>query len=217
LEAGRQKLERGGILRFDPDWLAPSEADDLFRKLRTAVEWSQGIVRWFGSDRPEPRLSAWFGDSDYTYSGRTMHAAAWPALLAGLRARIEEAAGAPLNAVLLNLYRDGRDSMGMHSDDEPELGTNPVVASLSLGETRRFVLEPKKKSERRSGAYELSLGHGALLVMAGSCQHHYRHGIPKDARCRGERINLTFRCVLARAPTPVPADTNARIPNRHCE
>jgi alkylated DNA repair dioxygenase AlkB len=197
IEGGRHVLELGGELRFDPSWLAASEADELFRELRTRVAWQQGSIHQFGREILEPRLTAWFGDADYTYSGRTMRAAPWPASIASLRGRVERAADAPLNAVLLNLYRDGRDSMGMHSDAEPELGRNPLVASVSLGETRRFILEPKKKSARRSGRYELSLRHGALLVMAGSCQHHYRHGVPKEPGCRGERINLTFRNVIA--------------------
>jgi alkylated DNA repair dioxygenase AlkB len=192
-----QHLELGGVLRFDPDWMEKREADALFRALRESTPWTQGVIRMLGREVREPRLTAWFGDSDYTYSGRVMRAAPWPGLLVALRARVQHAAGVPLNAVLLNLYRDGQDSMGMHSDDEPELGRNPVVASVSLGETRTFVLEPKKKSARRVGRRELALGHGSLLVMAGSCQHHYRHGVRKEATCTGERINLTFHRLLA--------------------
>jgi alkylated DNA repair dioxygenase AlkB len=215
IDAGQNPLDLGGLLCFHPNWLSRADADWLFRELRSGVAWSQGTIQWFGREVPEPRLTAWFGDADYTYSGRTLRAAPWPAPIARLREPIEEAAygcaaaapfghaaGAPLNAVLLNLYRDGRDSMGMHSDDEPELGTNPVVASLSLGEVRRFVLEPKKKSARSTGCYEVALGHGALLVMGGACQHHYRHGVPKDERCRGERINLTFRRVIGCSEPP---------------
>ena len=194
------RLALGGLLRFDPNWLSRGESDELFRELRGGIAWSQGTISWFGREVLEPRLTAWFGEADYTYTGRTLRAAPWPAPIARLRGRIERAAEAPLNAVLVNLYRDGRDSMGMHSDDEPELGANPVVASLSLGAVRRFVLEPKKKSARRVGRYELALGNGALLVMAGSCQHHYRHGVPKDEHCRSERINLTFRTVVGSSP-----------------
>jgi uncharacterized protein (TIGR00290 family) len=194
--AGEHPLERGGLLRFDPAWLEPRAADALFRELRASIAWSRGTITLFGREILEPRLTAWFGDADYTYSGRTVRAAPWPPALAMLRDRVEQAAGAPLNAVLLNLYRDGSDRMGLHSDDEPVLGANPVVASVSLGETRKFVLQPKAKSARRSGSYEIALGHGSLLVMAGSCQHHYRHGVPKQPGCLGERINLTFRRVF---------------------
>jgi alkylated DNA repair dioxygenase AlkB len=201
IEGGPLVLELGGQLWLYPNWLAPPEADELFRQLRQGVPWSQGTLHQFGREVLEPRLSAWFGDADYTYSGRTLRSAPLPPPLASLCTRVERAAGTTLNAVLVNLYRDGRDSMGMHSDDEPELGANPVVASVSLGETRRFVLEPKKKSARAhdTSRRELLLGHGALLVMSGGCQHHYRHGVPKEERCQGERINLTFRRVFEKA------------------
>jgi alkylated DNA repair dioxygenase AlkB len=193
-----RELELGGHIRFEPIWIEPSEADAFFRELRATTAWHQGTIALFGREMREPRLTAWFGDSDYTYSGRTMRAAPWPPSVATIRTRVELATSVPFNSVLLNLYRDGRDSMGMHSDDEPELGTNPVIASVSFGETRRFVLQPKKKSARRTGSCALALGHGSLLVMSGSCQHHYRHGVPKEADCAGERINLTFRQVLSR-------------------
>jgi alkylated DNA repair dioxygenase AlkB len=147
----------------------------------------------FGRELREPRLTAWFGEADYTYSGRTVRASPWPSCLASLRARVERAAATSFNAVLLNLYRDGRDSMGLHSDDEPELGPDPMIASVSLGGARQFVLVPKKKSARRQGGYELQLTHGSLLVLTGACQHHYRHGVPKQPGFAHERINLTFR------------------------
>lgn len=196
MHAGRHELELGGSLFFDPSWLGPSEADALLNDLRGSVRWTQGTITLFGRQIDEPRLTAWIGDADYTYSGRTMRASPWPASLAGLRGRVEAATDTRLNSVLLNLYRDGRDSMGMHSDDEPELGENPTIASVSLGVTRTFVLSPKRKSARRGGSIELALGSGSLLVMSGSCQHHYRHGVPKEPACSGERINLTFRRVL---------------------
>jgi alkylated DNA repair dioxygenase AlkB len=194
LDDGETRLDHGGLVRYEPRWLAVDEADALMRALRADVDWTQGAIAMFGREVPEPRLTAWFGDADYTYSGRTMRAAPWPASLAALQARLERAAGAPFNAVLLNLYRDGSDSMGLHADDEPELGTNPVIASVSLGAERRFVLVPKKKAAR-DRALEVTLAHGSLLVMAGSCQHHYRHGLPKQPGA-GERINLTFRKIV---------------------
>jgi alkylated DNA repair dioxygenase AlkB len=196
--AGELQLELGGALRYAPDWLDRDEADLLFRELRSgSVPWTQGTIALFGRERREPRLTAWFGDADYTYSGRTMRAAPWLAGLTSLRARVEREADAPFNAVLLNLYRDGRDSMGMHSDDEPELGRDPIVASVSLGQARTFVLQPKKRTAREGCSYEIDLGHGSLVLMLGSCQHHYRHGVPQQPARSGERINLTFRRVLA--------------------
>jgi alkylated DNA repair dioxygenase AlkB len=202
VRAGQTNLPLGGSLRFEPGWLSRDEADALFDDLRYATAWSQGAIVMFGRELLEPRLTAWFGDADYTYSGRTVRAFPWPVSLAALRVRVERAAGVPFNAVLLNLYRDGRDSMGLHSDDELELGRDPTIASVSLGVGRRFVLVPKRKSARREGAYELELVHGSLLVMAGACQHQYRHGVPKQPLIRGERINLTFRRVFGHSPPP---------------
>jgi alkylated DNA repair dioxygenase AlkB len=194
---GETKLDLGGVIRFEPEWLPRSEADALLQELRTSVGWTQGAITLFGRDLLEPRLTAWVGDADYTYSGRTMRAAPWTGVLVELRARIERFAGARFNAVLLNLYRGGQDSMGMHSDDEPELGPDPIIASASLGATRRFVLAPKNKRAREAGTYEIALGHGSLLVMSGPTQHRYRHGIPKQPGFEGERINLTFRRILS--------------------
>jgi len=202
LAAGETHLAFGGLVRFHPNWMDLPKADDLLGELRASVGWSQGTIVLFGREVQEPRLTAWYGDVDYTYSGRTMKAAPWPPVLATLRSRVQAAVSVPLNTVLLNLYRDGKDSMGMHSDDEPELGRDPIIASVSLGAPRKFVLEPKRKSARRNGSYALVLSHGSLLVMAGSCQHHYRHGVPKEAKCRGERINLTFRHVLVQPSGP---------------
>ncbi|HZU82800.1 MAG TPA: alpha-ketoglutarate-dependent dioxygenase AlkB, partial [Polyangiaceae bacterium] len=137
--ATERPLELGGSLRFHPAWLDRAEADALFSELRTSLPWTQGTITLFGRERAEPRLTAWFGDADYTYSGRTLKAAPWPAPVEVLRRRAERETGVAFNFVLLNRYRDGGDSMGMHSDDEPELGTDPVIASVSLGATRRFV------------------------------------------------------------------------------
>ena len=190
-------LEFGGTIRLVPEWLTLGEADALFRELLESVSWHQGSIHVFGREIPEPRLTAWFGNADYTYSGRTVRACPWPAPLAKLRTRVESEVGSPFNAVLLNLYRNGADSMGMHSDDEPELGLEPVVASVSLGDSRRFILSPKAKSARgRVANHEMLLSHGSLLVMGAGCQDCYRHRVPKEPGRNGVRINLTFRYVL---------------------
>jgi alkylated DNA repair dioxygenase AlkB len=199
LAAGETRLDLGGHVRYEPGWLVAEEADALFRELRSSVDWKQGEITMFGREVLEPRLTAWFGEADYTYSGRTLRAAPWPAALAALRSRVDLASSARFNAALLNLYRDGNDSMGLHSDDEPELGADPTIASVSLGAERRFVLVPKKKAAR-DRTLEVMLGHGSLLVMAGACQHNYRHGVPKQPGGVGERINLTFRAVVVGAP-----------------
>jgi alkylated DNA repair dioxygenase AlkB len=200
LGPGEARLDHGGLVRYEPGWLAVDEADALVRELRAGIAWTQGSIAMFGREIPEPRLTAWIGDGDYTYSGRTMRASPWPPSLAALRTRLDRTASAQFNAVLLNLYRHGDDSMGLHSDDEPELGTDPVIASVSLGAERRFVLVPKKKAAR-DRAVEVVLAHGSLLVMGGTCQHHYRHGLPKQPGGEGERINLTFRRIVQTAPT----------------
>jgi alkylated DNA repair dioxygenase AlkB len=198
LHPGETSLSLGGFVRYEPAWLRRADADALLRELRPGVDWRQGAITMFGREALEPRLTAWFGDADYTYSGRTVRAAPWPDALATLLPRVEAAAGRRLNAALLNLYRDGDDSMGLHSDAEPELGRDPVIASLSLGAERRFVLVPRDKAALDQGL-EVTLAHGSLFVMGGACQHRYRHGVPKQRGQRGERINLTFRAIIPRA------------------
>ena len=189
----RIELSDGGWLTLQDGWLDSASADAALRALLETVRWRQEVITLFGRQIPQPRLSAWYGDpaAVYTYSGLTNTPQPWTPLLAELRGAVEEAAGAGFNAALLNYYRDGKDSMGMHADDEPELGTHPLIASLSLGSSRRFVLRHRKRAD---GRLDLELGHGSLLVMGGSTQHHYRHGVPKQAG-RGARVNLTFRRV----------------------
>jgi alkylated DNA repair dioxygenase AlkB len=190
----RIELADGAFLLDDPEFLEPGAADRLLERLRSEIEWTQGHVVLFGKRIAEPRLTAWFGAYDYAYSGRRLSASPMPEPIAQLAERIERATSERFNSVLVNRYRDGQDSVGYHADDEPELGLNPVVASVSLGVARRFVLRPKRPSagEPRS----LELGHGRLLVMGGSFQHRYRHALPKQPRVSGERINLTFRRLL---------------------
>ncbi len=193
----RIELLHGGFLLFHDPFLAPDQANEAFASLLAEVPFRQETIRLFGKPILQPRLTAWHGDpgAAYTYSGLSLAPTPWTPALSRLRARVEEAAGDSFNSVLVNLYRGGDDSMGKHSDDEPELGTNPVIASLSLGARRRFVLEPKKGGEKVT----LELGEGNLLVMAGTTQHHYRHGVPKQVN-RGARMNLTFRRIALSDP-----------------
>src|SRR5262249_50206572 len=125
-------------------------------------------------------------------SGVTHHAVEWTPTLSAIRRRVEEASGAAFNSLLLNLYRDGRDSIGFHTDAEPELGPNPVVASVSFGAVRHFILRHKTSREKLT----FPLAHGSLLVMGGTCQHFWLHGVPKTEQEVGERINLTFRQII---------------------
>jgi alkylated DNA repair dioxygenase AlkB len=183
-----QTVEDGGLITYIPDFYTAQEADALFTFLQRNVTWKQERGRF---NRLFPRLTALYADPGlvYKYSGVIYPALDWTPELDAIRRRVEVAAEAPFNSVLLNRYRDGNDSMGYHADAEPELGTNPIVPSLSFGAVRRFVLRHKKKK----GRLEFDLGHGSLLIMAGTLQHFWVHALPKTARPVGERINLTFR------------------------
>ncbi len=155
--------------RLSVGWMDSLQADDVLARLRIAIEWEQHSVRLFGRSVASPRLSCWIGDPEavYTYSGTRFRPRPWVEPLSALRERLQQDCAAPFNSVLANWYRSGSDSMGWHSDNEPELGSAPLIASLSLGATRRFALRSKSDhSERRV----LSLGHGDLLLMFGSAQ-----------------------------------------------
>ncbi len=181
-------------LAFDPHWLDAGTVAALLAALREAVPWEVHRIRLFGREHASPRLSCWIGDpqASYRYSGTHFQPRPWPAALCPIRARLARELGVDFNSVLANRYRDGRDAMGWHSDDEPELGRDPVIASLSLGATRRFVLKHRRTPARKLA---LELPPGSLLVMAGTTQQHYRHALPRTAKPVGERINLTFRHV----------------------
>ena len=157
--------------------------------------WRQQEITLFGKTHAQPRLSAWYGDLGYRYSGIRHQPAAWTETLQTLRERVQALSGQEFNSVLLNYYRNGNDRMGMHSDDETELGERPVIASLSLGEPRCFLLRHRSRNDLDT--IKLPLPGGSLLLMQGETQRHWRHGINSERRCRGARINLTFRRILA--------------------
>jgi alkylated DNA repair dioxygenase AlkB len=161
------------------------------------VPWETHRIRMFGREVDSPRLSCWIGDpgASYVYSRTRFEPRPWPAALQALRPRVDAAAGVAMNSVLANLYRDGRDAMGWHSDDEPELGAQPVIASLSLGGCRRFTLRHRTDPGQRLA---LELPHGSLLLMSGDTQANWRHALPRTARPVAARINLTFRRILPR-------------------
>jgi alkylated DNA repair dioxygenase AlkB len=182
-------------LLFDPKFLPVAEAHALLAQLTAEVAWEQRAIRLFGQEVPQPRLTAWYGDpaARYTYSGLAWEPTPWTPALLHLRQRLEAATGARYNSVLLNYYRNGRDSMGWHSDDEPELGPAPAIASLSLGATRRFRLRPRAGVVH--APFGLDLPSGSLLLMRGPTQQHWQHALPKTARPVAPRLNLTFRWV----------------------
>jgi len=177
-----------------PGWLSAATADDLFAVLTTSIPWEQKTIRIYGRETPVPRLTCWFGGAAYSYSGTTNVAHAWLPELEELRARLEDETAARFNSCLANVYRGGRDSVSWHSDDEPELGHNPTIASISLGDTRDFKLRHQTSREVST----IPLGHGDLLVMRGESQSHFRHSVPKRAHA-STRINLTFRCYTEEA------------------
>ena len=184
-------------LGLDPAWLSRAEADALFASLLAKIEWEVHRIRMFGRQIDSPRLSCWIGDpgASYTYSRTRFEPHPWPFMLLPIRERLRDTLGVDFNSVLANRYRNGRDAMGWHSDDEPELGPQPVIASVSLGATRRFALKPRGEG----GRLTLDLPHGSLLVMRGDTQARYRHALPATARPVGERINLTFRRIVLSA------------------
>jgi alkylated DNA repair dioxygenase AlkB len=168
-------------------------ADDVMRHLIDEVPWkAEKIVVW-GKTVLQPRLTAWYGDpgKSYTYSGLHLEPLPWTPILRDIKGRVEAVVGDAFNSVLLNYYRDHRDSMGLHSDDEPELGKRPMIASLSLGEKRLFIL--KHKTRKNLQPVRLKLASSSLLLMKGDTQRHWKHGIEKERRPCGPRVNLTFR------------------------
>lgn len=187
----------GADVRLDRDFLPRQDAHRLAARLREGLPWRQGHISIQGRSIPEPRLTSWHGDAgSYTYSGRTLQANPWTEELLEIRAAIEAVTGARFNSVLANLYREGhRDSIGMHADDER--GVGDVIASISLGREREFILAPKKGREGRRT--KVALPHGSLLVMAGETQRNWLHGVDKEPQpSPAWRINLTYRSMESR-------------------
>ncbi len=170
------------------------ESNQLFSNLYNDPNWKQEYIKMYGNSVPIPRLTAWYGDSgkSYTYSKIAMNPQPWTPTLLEIKSKIEVLSGVEFNSVLLNLYRSGSDSVAWHSDDEPELGENPVIGSVSFGGTRRFMFRHKYKKELKK---EVNLAHGTFLLMKGSTQHFWQHQIPKTAKLVEPRINLTFRVI----------------------
>lgn len=211
-ESPLRLCDRGLDLSYVPDFAAADDASRWLESLLCTIDWRQEHATLFGRTLPVPRLTAWHGDAGvrYRYSGIEHLAAPWTVVLREIRRRVETAAGARFNAVLLNYYRDGRDSVSWHSDDEPALGERPVIASVSLGAARRFRLRPRRRSaagshgrapntaQARQTGHELVLGHGSLTIMRGDTQRCWQHCVPRCANADA-RVNLTFRLVRNRA------------------
>jgi alkylated DNA repair dioxygenase AlkB len=170
--------------------------DDLLNRLIHSTRWrSEKIVVW-GRSHVQPRLISWYGDKgkSYSYSGVDLEPLPWTQSLLALKARTEAVAGTSFNSVLLNYYRDNNDSMGLHSDSERELGDKPIIASLSLGDRRTLIFKHKTRIDLPT--VKIPLESGSLLLMKGDTQTYWKHGINKESRPCGPRINLTFRTII---------------------
>jgi alkylated DNA repair dioxygenase AlkB len=165
---------------------------EVLARLIADTAWRSEIVTVWGKQHPQPRLTAWQGEARYTYSGLTLDPLPFSALLLDIKDAVEAASGRRFNSVLLNYYRNGRDSMGMHSDNEPELGPEPAIASVSVGARRTFILKHKRSGQ----TVRLALTDGSLLLMSGTTQDNWFHGINKESRVDGPRVNLTFRYIV---------------------
>lgn len=183
-------LGKGAYIDYAPDWLPAEEGERLLSVLLDRLEWAE-VTIWAGERSVvQPRLTAWAGELPYRYSGQTLAPRPIPDDLVAVWQQVSEATGVEYNHAVLNYYRNGGDNMGMHADDEPQLGRNPTIAALSLGAVRKFVLRPKGK---KNYWVNYRLAHGSLLVMRGTIQHRWYHGVPKQPSAEGPRINVTFR------------------------
>ena len=181
-------------ITYYPQFMEAAYASEVFQKLFKETAWQQDDIKIFGKTYKQPRLTALYGDEgkSYSYSNITMYPKPMTALLKEIKAKIEMETQTVFNTVLLNLYRDGNDSNGWHSDNEKELGKNPVIASVSLGAKRSFKL--KHRGDKKLN-YKIFLNHGSLLLMEGETQHHWLHELPKSKKITDPRINLTFRVI----------------------
>lgn len=184
------------------------DADNWFPSLLAETPWQQDAIHIAGQLRKIPRLQAWYGDADahYQYSGLSLAPQPWSPLMKTIKTQVEGLTGQVFNSALLNLYRDGHDSVSWHADDEKELGNNPIIASLSLGAIRQFCLKEKNslknsvpitkaKNAPKKRHYKLYLDHASLLVMGAGVQNHWLHAIPKQTEITAPRINITFRSI----------------------
>ncbi len=179
-------------LRYIPNFFNSENANFYFEKLQQEIPWKQDKIKLFGKEHFQPRLSAFFAaqDVNYAYSGLKLKPKEFSEEILQIRKSVEEFSGLTFNSCLANLYRDGQDSMGWHSDDEKELGKNPVIASVSFGAERIFHLKNKTDKNLKQ---KVSLVHGSLLMMEEATQHNWKHQLPKTKKSIGPRLNLTFR------------------------
>ncbi|PST83553.1 alpha-ketoglutarate-dependent dioxygenase AlkB [Pedobacter yulinensis] len=194
-DSGQSSALPDELLEYRPGFLTGPVADDLFTLLHETAPWQQRLVRMYEKDVQTPRLTAWFGDEEaLEVVEKTIRPLArWTPELEALRRQLAVLAGVAFNSVLLNLYRDGQDSVAWHSDKETIMGSHPVIASVSLGQVRTFDI--RRKADH-ADKYAVRLEHGSLLLMKGKLQQDWEHRVAKSTQQMGPRINLTFRKVV---------------------
>ena len=183
-----------GELMWWPGIELGHSSERILSQLIETCAWRQEEITVYGKAYQQPRLSAWHGDMGYSYSGIRLEPMPWSPLLLDIKARVQDLVGHEFNSVLLNYYRDQHDKMGMHSDDERELGPQPVIASLSIGETRSLLFRHKTRKDLKT--IKLALPSTSLLLMRGETQRYWRHGINPERNHCGARVNLTFRSII---------------------
>ena len=184
-----------GRLKYIYPFYKSTEADQLYHELKDQIQWSQESIFIFGKDTKLPRLTAWYGDVDtnYEYSGLINTPIPWTKTLLLIKKKVEIETNTKFNSVLLNYYRDGRDHVSWHADDEAELGENPVIASLSFGESRTFKIKHKYKKDIKT--LSLNAENGSLIIMSGGMQKDWLHSLTKTSKPISGRVNLTFRYI----------------------
>jgi len=192
ISSGDNLLPFGGELYYIENFISRSKSDDYFNQLFTEIRWKQEPIKIFGKEIMQPRLTAWYGDVEksYTYSGITMTANHWIHPLLEIKSLADNISGEESTSVLMNLYRDGNDALGWHRDNEKMLGPAPVIASVSLGAVRTFQL---RNYRDKKNLLSLDLHPGSLVIMKGDSQKEWEHRVPRTSKKVGARINLTFR------------------------
>ena len=204
-------LGQGSWVTYEADWLSSDEAVKGFDTLYNELNWVERSIIAKGKVVQQPRLMTWAGELPYLYSGQVLEPQSMHPLLRSLGERLSQHCGLAFNHVVANLYRNGKDRVGFHADDEPELGYEPLIASVSLGISRRFVLKHKYKSRKKS----FNLKSGSLLVMGGSCQHRWYHALPANPQITEARINLTYRVLRGTPGWRAPREEDPRQHKRN--
>lgn len=192
IKVGLNKINNGEFI-FEPNFFDVDESKFFLENLKNKILWKQESMNMYGKQINFPRLTSWYGENDkpYSFSGIKLNPNPWSNELIAIKQKIEPVSNTEFNSVLLNLYRDGKDSISWHTDAEKELGKNPIIASVNFGATRKFQLRHIETKEK----LEIDLSNGSLLIMQGELQHFWQHQVPKTNSLISERINLTFRVI----------------------